>query len=445
MYEKQKKNSYINFARPSINGALKVTGTNLTDSNGNTVQLKGISTHGIAWFPDYINQECFNELSSWNANVIRLAMYTSESGGYCNGGDKENLKNLVFSGVEYAKNADMYVIVDWHILSDNNPQINKEESKRFFNEISSKLSGYNNVIYEICNEPNGGTTWADIKPYALEIIPIIRQNSPESVIIVGTPTWSQEVDKAAADPITNYSNIMYTLHFYAATHKDDLRNKLVSANKSGLPVFVTEYGLCDASGNGAIDKEESEKWFNLMNSLSISYVSWNLSNKNETSSIISSNCNKKSGFTMDDLSESGKIIHDMLSGGGSISASTSTNLATSSGSNVTDNSSTGAGNVIASTYGGVSYSIKLKNSWDANGTKFYQYELTVNNNTSQQINSWQFDISLSGAPVFSDGWNGKYSVNGNTLHVSNADYNGSVGSGQQVSDIGFIISGGEAK
>lgn len=179
MYEKQKKNSYINFARPSINGALKVTGTNLTDSNGNTVQLKGISTHGIAWFPDYINQECFNELSSWNANVIRLAMYTSESGGYCNGGDKENLKNLVLSGVEYAKNADMYVIVDWHILSDNNPQINKEESKRFFNEISSKLSGYNNVIYEICNEPNGGTTWADIKSYALEIIPIIRQNSPE--------------------------------------------------------------------------------------------------------------------------------------------------------------------------------------------------------------------------------------------------------------------------
>lgn len=87
----------------------------------------------------------------------------------------------------------------------------------------------------------------------------------------------------------------------------------------------------------------------------------------------------------------------------------------------------------------------MKNSWDANGTKFYQYELTVNNNTSQQINSWQFDISLYGAPVFSDGWNGKYSVNGNTLHVSNADYNGSVGSGQQVSDIGFIISGGEAK
>ena len=299
----------------SATSSLHVDGSRLTDSTGNTIQLKGISTHGLAWFPEYVNEECFRQLKDeWNVNVIRLAMYTAEYGGYCTGGDQAHLKELVRNGVEYATASDMYVIIDWHILSDGNPNTYKEDAKIFFTEMAKLYADYDNVLYEICNEPNGATSWNDIKSYAEEIIPVIRSYDKNGIIIVGTPNWSQYVDQAAADPITGYDNIMYALHFYAATHTDSLRNTMVSAINAGLPVFVSEYGICDASGNGAIDEYQAAQWINLMDEYGISYVAWNLSNKEETSAIFSSKCGKISNFTEDDLSSSGKWVYHMLTG-----------------------------------------------------------------------------------------------------------------------------------
>jgi len=300
---------------PSTCGALQVIGTQLSDSEGNPVQLKGISTLGVVWYPEYINQECFAQFKNeWNMNIIRLAMYTAESGGYCTDGDQEYLKSLVKNGVKYATELDMYVIIDWHILSDGNPNTCIEEAKAFFEEMSSTYADHVNVLYEICNEPNGGTTWADIKAYAAEIIPIIRANDPDAVILVGTPNWSQYVDQAAADPITGYENLMYTLHFYAATHTDSLRSTLTSAVNAGLPIFVSEYGICDASGNGVLDIEQANQWISLLNSCQISYVMWNLSNRDESSAILKSSCTKNSNFTADDLNGSGLWLYEMLTG-----------------------------------------------------------------------------------------------------------------------------------
>lgn len=300
-------------AAPSVTGALHVEGARLTGSSGEPVQLRGISTHGIAWFPDYINDACFAQLhDEWKANVIRLAMYTAEYGGYCTGGDKEYLKGLIRDGVKYAENHDMYVIIDWHILSDSDPNIYLEEAKDFFGEMSAEYADADNILYEICNEPNGSTGWNEIKAYAREVIPVIRANDEDAVIIVGTPNWSQFVDQAAAEPITEYDNIMYTLHFYAATHKDDLRDKMAAALDSGLPVFVTEYGICDASGNGAIDQEQADRWVELMDRYGVSYAAWNLSNKDESSAILKSTCGKTSGFEEGDLSASGQWLFKML-------------------------------------------------------------------------------------------------------------------------------------
>ena len=140
---------------------------------------------------------------------------------------------------------------------------------------------------------------------------LIRENDKKAVIVVGTPTWSQDVDQAAADPIKG-ENLMYALHFYAATHKADLRNKMTAAINKGLPVFVTEYGICDASGNGAIDKEEANRWVQTMDEYGVSYIAWNLSNKQESSSIIKSSCSKVSGFKKSDLSDEGKWLYSML-------------------------------------------------------------------------------------------------------------------------------------
>lgn len=298
---------------PSYCGALQVVGNRLCDQYGDKVYLHGLSTHGIAWFPDYVNEAAFKEFRyEWNANVIRLAMYTAEYGGYCSGGNKEQLKQLIRNGVEYATKNDMYVIVDWHILSDCNPHTNKSEAINFFREMSKEFANHNNVLYEICNEPNGGTSWKDIKSYAEEVIPVIRANDEDAIIIVGTPNWCQYIGDAAADPITKYDNIMYAVHFYAATHTDWLRNDMVKAVNSGLPVFVTEYGICDASGNGAIDEHQANEWIRVMNENAISYCGWNISNKNETSAIFKSSCNKTSGWTEDDLSASGKWMYEML-------------------------------------------------------------------------------------------------------------------------------------
>ena len=295
-------------------GALHVENGKLTDADGNIVQLYGMSTHGIAWFPQYINYDSFRTLrDDWNTNCIRLAMYTAEYGGYCADGDKEQLKQLVRDGVSYATELGMYVIVDWHILSDCDPNQNKDEAIAFFREMAEAFADNDNVLYEICNEPNGGTSWDSIKSYAEEVIPVIRAQKPDAVILVGTPTWSQEIDKAAASPLDD-SNVMYTLHFYAGTHKDDLRNRLETCVQNGLPVFVSEFGMCDASGNGANDFVSTTKWLDLLNKYQISFCCWNLANKDESSSVFKASSTALSDWTDDDFNESGRWIRDYFRG-----------------------------------------------------------------------------------------------------------------------------------
>ena len=291
-------------------GALHVENGKLTDADGNTVQLYGMSTHGIAWFPQYINYDSFRTLrDDWNTNCIRLAMYTAEYGGYCAGGDKEQLKQLVRDGVSYATELGMYVIVDWHILSDCDPNQNKDEAIAFFREMSEAFADNDNVLYEICNEPNSGTSWDSIKSYAEEVIPVIREQKPDAVILVGTPTWSQEIDKSAASPLT-FDNVMYTLHFYAGTHKDDLRNRLETCAQNNLPVFVSEFGMCDASGNGANDFDSTTKWLDLLNKYQISFCCWNLANKDESSSVFKAASTALSDWTDEDFNESGRWIRE---------------------------------------------------------------------------------------------------------------------------------------
>lgn len=293
----------------SNHGALKVNGTNIVDKNGQVMQLKGISTHGLQWYPQYVNREAFEYMrDEWGINVIRLAMYTDPNVGYT-----KEMHKKVKEGINYATELGLYVIVDWHILSDGNPNTYKTQAIEFFKEIANEYKDNENIIYEICNEPNGNVSWErDIKPYAQDVIKEIRDIDTDAIIICGTPTWSQDVDIVARSPIEGYDNIMYALHFYAATHTDWIRNKARNAINSGLPIFVSEFGICDASGNGGIDYNQSEEWIKFLNENNISWVMWNLSNKQETSAIISSNCNKTTNWTDDELSASGKWFIEAL-------------------------------------------------------------------------------------------------------------------------------------
>ncbi len=290
-----------------LHGALYVEDGKLKDASGENFQLYGMSSHGIGWYPQYICKETFQYLNEeYGTNCVRLAMYTAENAGYCTGGDQNYLKNLVCSGVDYATELGMYAIVDWHILSDRTPQTYKEEAKKFFAEISEKYKDRDNVIYEICNEPNN-TDWNSVKTYAEEVIPVIRANDPNAVIIVGTPTWSQDLECPLNDPV-NEDNLLYALHFYAATHKDDLRNRAQQCIDKGLPVFVSEFGMCDASGNGGNDFDSTQKWLDMINQNDLSYMCWALGSKDEACCIIRPNNDKLSEWTDDELNESGKWI-----------------------------------------------------------------------------------------------------------------------------------------
>lgn len=284
-------------------GQLRVSGTNIVNEKGKKVQLKGVSTHGIAWFPQYVNKSCFQSFRKMGANTIRLALYSDPGAGF-----STSLYSKVEEGISYATQLGMYVIVDWHILSDGNPKTHQKQALSFFTRFSKKYGKQKNILYEICNEPNGNVTWKrDIKPYANKIIKRIRKYDKKNIIIVGTPTWSQDVDVVAQSPLKQ-KNIVYALHFYAATHTDWIREKVKKAYNAKLPMLVSEFNICDASGNGGLDKSSGKKWLNLLNKYSIGYVAWNVSNKNESSALIRPNCQKTGGFTKSHLTASGKWI-----------------------------------------------------------------------------------------------------------------------------------------
>ena len=298
-------------------GALSVSDGKLVDSHGKEVQLTGISTHGINWFPEFATPETIASLrNNFGINVIRLAMYTSDYNGYCVGGsdNQKDLMDKICSAVDAATENDMYVIIDWHTLNDENPNTYKAESIQFFGEMVRKYKGNDNVIYEICNEPNGDTTWSDIKSYAKEVIPVIRNVDSDAVILVGTPEWSSDLESVQDDPL-NFKNIMYTYHFYAASHKDDARAELESALEAGLPVFISEYGLVSADGNGSVDTKEAKEWYDLIDEYKLSSCIWNLSNKDEGSALISADCQSTLDWKYEDLSEEGKYFFDKLSEG----------------------------------------------------------------------------------------------------------------------------------
>lgn len=295
-------------------GKLSVEGNKLCSSNGTPIQLKGPSTLGLVWYPEIINKEAFETVHNWGANLIRLAMYTMEEDGYLSGGNQDFTKELIDKGVKYATELGMYVIIDWHILSDGNPMTHKKEAIEFFKEMTVRYASYDNVLYEICNEPNGDDVdWATVKAYAEEVIPVIRKTCPDSVILVGTPVWSQLVNDAADNPLTG-KNIMYSLHYYASTHKQELRDKLAYALNKGIAVFVDEYSNCDASGNGIIDDEQAHEWAKAVDENMLSYAQWNLSYRDESSAMIKADCRKTSNWTDDELTKTGLWMKDRLSG-----------------------------------------------------------------------------------------------------------------------------------
>lgn len=298
-------------------GALHVDGLQVKDKYNQPFTLRGASTHGMHWGDGetFLNKTAFQNLrDEWGVNMVRLVSYVTQ-GGYTQG-SKDKLDKHIQEGVSDLTALGMYAIIDWHVHAEN-PNDTKSQAIEFFDMYSKMYKDQSNIIYEICNEPTG-TPWNQIRPYAVDVINTIRANDPDAIIVVGTNTWSQDVDEVATnggkidDP-----NVMYTIHFYSGSHGESLREKVRTALKAGTPVFCTEFGVCDASGNGGFDLEEADRWIDFFEENGISYCCWSLSKKNESASMLSPECNKVNGFTNADLGATGAwLINTYRSRGG---------------------------------------------------------------------------------------------------------------------------------
>jgi endoglucanase len=431
-------------AKKSYYGALRVKGTYLTDQKGKKVVLKGISTHGLQWFPEYVNEKTFRDLhDTFHMNLVRLALYTDEN-GYCSGGDKKELEKVIDRGVKAATKHQMYVIIDWHVLHDLTPKKYEKQAKSFFKKMAKKYRKNPHVIYEICNEPNGGTGWEEIRSYAKKIIPVIHKYNKNAVVLVGTPNWSQELLDAAKNPLPKtgkYKNVMYTLHFYATTHRDELRTKLKQAHEQKLPVFVSEFGICDASGNGSIDKQQANQWMALLNQYKISYANWSLCNKDEAASFLKPSCKKLYGFKTSDLSTSGKWLTKVLTGSGKVTAKTEDGKDNKKGETEPGEQEKPNTEVITSMKADAHLLVKAKvtGEWESNGKQFLQYSLSLRNDGSKDIKDWQVKLSFKTKVKIVNHWNGNAQVNGKTITLTPVDYNRTAASGSSIEDIGLII------
>ncbi|GAB3970483.1 cellulase family glycosylhydrolase [Plantactinospora veratri] len=266
----------------AANGQLRVCGRQLCNAAGKAIQLRGMSTHGIQWYADCATPASLDVLArEWQADVLRISMYIQE-GGYET--DPRRFTDMVHDYIELATARGMYAIVDWHMLTPGDPNHNLERARTFFAEIADRHRAKNNVIYEIANEPNGdGVTWSTIKSYADQIIPVIRTRDADAVVLVGTPDWSSlgasgsggGADVIAANPVSA-GNVMYVFHFYAASH-DDYYLDTVSRAADLLPLFVTEFGTQDYSGDGPNDFVMAQRYLDLFASRKISWVNWNFS------------------------------------------------------------------------------------------------------------------------------------------------------------------------
>lgn len=313
-------------------GNLQVIGTRLCDENGEAVQLRGLNTHGIQWFPIYKDLTIPNAVEYFGIDIVRPAMYVEDWIGddFWNGylAHPEEVKQWEKDFIEDAIDAGVYVVIDWHLHNDPSPFT--QSALDFFAEMSAAYGQYPNIIFDICNEPLGGVTWSTIKNYAEQIIPVIRNNDPdndENIIIVGTPNWCQYVDVSANDPIVGYNNIIYALHFYAASHTNNYRKRALDAllgtnsmgnnpNKNQIPLIASEWGTSDY-GASYNDFSQSQKWIDLLNEHVISWINWSLSNKDEATSIFQPTVSLAGPWTDSDLTISGRWVKTLLESEGS--------------------------------------------------------------------------------------------------------------------------------
>jgi endoglucanase len=286
-------------------GQLRVEGNRIVDQRGAPVMLRGMSLFWSQWGGRYYNRSAISWLvRDWNVNVVRVAMAVHED-GYLAHPEREMRK--VTAVIDAAIEQGIYVIVDWHA---HHPE--PEAAGAFFARIAARYGRHPNIIYETWNEPLREHGWGDVvRPYHEAVIPRIRAHDPDNLIVAGTPSWSQDVDVAARDPLL-FANVAYTLHFYAGTHREELRDKARAALDAGIALMVTEWGTSEATGAGRLDAAETRLWWDFMEENGLSYLNWSITDKDETSAALRPGAPARGGWRERFISPSGRLVRARL-------------------------------------------------------------------------------------------------------------------------------------
>ena len=313
--------------------SLRVDGTTLM-LDGKPVKFNGISYGWHNLWPRFYNEGSVKTISQdWGCRIIRAAIgadaHALADNPDCHSGymdEPEFALEKLYAVVDGATANGVYAIVDWH-----SHRLHKEAAAEFFGKVASRYADNPYVIYELFNEPVGRAFeegrgyedlgdqaamegyWAELKDYAEDLISIIDEASNvHPLILMGCPCWDQRVDLPAANPIAGYDNLMYTMHFYAATHKDDLMERSTKALEAGLPLFVSECAGCEASGDGPIDIDSWNNWNEWMDANGISAMTWSVSDKNETCSMFTPEASDCGPWGEDVIKEWGRIVKDWI-------------------------------------------------------------------------------------------------------------------------------------
>jgi endoglucanase len=274
-----------------LNGQLRIDTGQLVNEDGDPVQLKGMSAFWINWTPggDYVNPEVIEWLvDDWGITVYRVAIGVDPDDAYLD--NPGRIMPMVTGAIDACIEQGIYVIVDWH--AHDNLDYGVEEGA-FFKGIAETYGDCPNIIYEVWNEPLEENWSREIQPFCTNLIDnAIRPIDTDNIILVGTSSWSQDVDQCVSKPIDDV-NTMYVLHFYAGTHGASLRGKAETALNAGLPLFVSEWGTSTSNG-GAVDGvndntvyyDLSDTWISWMDDHTLSWCNWSLSDKDESSAAL---------------------------------------------------------------------------------------------------------------------------------------------------------------
>ena len=293
------------------NGTLYINGTKMLNASGKQTQLKGLSSHGLQWYDNCYTKESLQAIrDDWKSDLFRITVYVNED-GY----NKDTAKVIkrIDQLITWCEELGLYYIVDWHVLSPGDPlDPSYSKAKAFFSYMALKHGNKPNILFEICNEPNpmlerGGPDWARIKSYAEPIIAEIRKYS-KNIIIVGTPQWNQIPADVLGNEIKS-DNVMYSFHFYAASHSN-LKENFTSVYTK-IPMFVSEWGMCSAKElENVVDTVETINWLNLFKRNNISWSYWSYSDKGNVASVLQSGACAEKAWTK--VNSTGKFMKKYL-------------------------------------------------------------------------------------------------------------------------------------